>query len=119
MKKRNGFTLIETMGTLIILAVILILAVPNLTKWLKNAENSIDNATKNLIIDATKDYVDESDLSIFKESSYNYCLTLNELIDSGYISSESVSKLDDLDLTIKISYSNGKSKYEIVDECSI
>lgn len=119
MKKKNGFTLIETMGVLIVLAVILVLAFPNLTKWLKNAEKSIDDATKTLIIEAAKDYVNESEQSIFDDSSYKYCLPLNELVKKGYISTESINKLESSELYVKIFYSNGESSYEIQSECSI
>ena len=52
MKNKNGFTLIETMGVLILLAVILVLMFPSLTKWLKGADSSIDSATKELIMKA-------------------------------------------------------------------
>lgn len=119
MKKKNGFTLIETMGVLILLSVILLLIFPTVTKWLKSAEDSIDDATKDLIIVSAKDYVDESELSIFKKNSYEYCLSLEEIINKGYISSESVNKLDSLDWTVKVTYNKGKSNYEIVKECSI
>ena len=119
MKKNNGFTLIETMGVLILLAVILILIIPNLTKWLKSADSEIDEATKKLILVAAEDYVAESDNVIFESSSYEYCLGLDELLEQGYISEEAVSNIVDQTITVKITYKDSKSKYELENDCSV
>ena len=119
MKNKNGFTLVETMGVLILLAVILTLVIPSLTKWLKNADSSIDKATEKLILDAVEDYVDESDNIIFSSSDYEYCLELSELINAGYISEEAVSKLEGKNITIKITYASGETKYNFDSDCTV
>lgn len=119
MKNKKGFTLVETMGVLILLAVILILIIPSLTKWLKGADSSIDDATRKLILVAVEDYINESDNVIFEASEYEYCLGLSELINAGYVSEESVSKLEGKNITIKITYTSGKTKYDFDSECVV
>ena len=50
MKNKRGFTLIELLAVIIILGVIMLIAIPSVTKY-------IDDSRKNSYIDTTKEYI--------------------------------------------------------------
>lgn len=83
MKKRNGFTLVELLGVIMILALIVIVASPPIIEKLKKAETEIDKASMALVESAVELYIDENSNSYPNINGYNYCLTLQQLVDSG------------------------------------
>lgn len=87
MNKQKGFTLIEIIGVVTILSLILIVAVPSLTKTLKrNEEKKYNDYIENLNIAAENYAVNKLKKGQFFEDGkdYNY-ISLGQLIDDGYI----------------------------------
>lgn len=88
MKQKSGFTLIEMLGTLVVLSIIVATSVPAITSMLKRSnEQRYEEWLKSLYI-ATEEYV-ESHRENFYEinnggTSY---LSIKQLLDQGYLRS--------------------------------
>ena len=117
MKKDKGFTLIEILAVVTIIGLIFILVIPKITSSLKNKKGDVDSTTNNIVISATKLYVQEHSSKFDKEESNTYCMPINMLVKKGYLESPVKNVTDDEDITdtksVKITYDNG-FKYEIV-----
>ncbi|MBE6138134.1 MAG: type II secretion system protein [Firmicutes bacterium] len=84
MKNKRGFTLIEAIGIVTILALMLLLVVPSITKTLKRNEQKKYNGYLNNLKSATESYIVEK----LKEEVVigdEYYVTLGNLIDTKFI----------------------------------
>ena len=116
MKKNRGFTLVELLAVIIILAGIALIAFPILLNTIKNSEDKIDGATRKLVISAAKLYVDENLNDYPKKDSSTYCIPFDDLIKSGKLEK---GILDAADVnaakkTVKVTVSDDYN-YEIVN----
>lgn len=95
---RKGFTLVEIIGVVTVLALILIVAVPSLTKTLKrNEQKKYDDYIDNLKM-AAENYV----VSKLKEGLVigdYFIVSLGDLIDSGYVNDTVTNPQNDQKLT--------------------
>ena len=87
---KRGFTLIELMAILIILALIVMLSSTVINNIFDDVEKRVDKTTKNVIISAANDYVLEyRKKNDWKENVANngditFCVSMNSLLDTGY-----------------------------------
>ncbi|WP_125606805.1 competence type IV pilus major pilin ComGC [Lapidilactobacillus bayanensis] len=89
-KKRNGFTLIEMSLVLLIIAMLLIVMLPNLNQQKNSAQKSVNAAfAKNM----------ETQVMLY-ESETGKSATWSDLEASGYITDEQAKKAGDLKLEI-------------------
>ena len=111
----KGFTLVELLSVIIILTLIMFLVLPNITNMVKNKETEIDELTFNIIKDATKLYIEDNNKLYKKINGNKYCISLIELVESGYLK-ENI-KFDGDDIinlkTMQVTYENGFI-YELV-----
>ncbi len=121
MKKNRGFTLIELLATIIILAAIALVAFPILLNTIKNSENQIDDATRKLVENAAKLYVDENLNEYPKKEGNVYCVPFNDLIKNGHLEKGILdsANVDSANKVVKITVTDGYG-YEIVNngECT-
>ncbi|MDD3392936.1 MAG: type II secretion system protein, partial [Bacilli bacterium] len=84
---KKGFTMIELLGVITILALLAILAFPPILEQIRKATGSISEATMVLIETATESYMDrnENDYPIY--SGNVFCISLQTLVDSGELDS--------------------------------
>ena len=91
--KKNGFTLVELIGIVAIIALVMLVTVPRIMSTLTKSTNDKTENFKNDLELSASNYV-ESNWGIFKdeyilkinENKKNvYCLSLQTLMDSGYI----------------------------------
>ena len=118
---KKGFTLIELLGVIVILGILVLVAFPPLLNQIKKSKNEINNTTKQLIIDAAKDYVDANNNDYERTAGNIYCINVSTLTDNNYISEKIKDEnFNDLDTTkkVKVTYDRNKFKYEVVDECT-
>lgn len=119
--KKNAFTLVELLGVIVILAAIALLAFPPLLNQIQKSQNEIDDATRELIVNSTELYVDDKHEQFPSKNGNVYCVSFENLINSGYLREGMVNDKEEVFQTkiVKVSYNN-KYIYEIVnnDECT-
>lgn len=109
---KKGFTLVELLAVIVILAVILTIAVPNMFKIIdKSKQDSYDNQVK-MITDAAKKYVVSNNVTIDAENgSY---ITVAHLVSAGFFEEtpKNPKTKEDMAGCVKISDSEGSYTYE-------
>ena len=86
---KKGFTLVELLGVITLLGIIMGLMFPPLLTQLKKTSNSIDEATKSVIITGAKNFVEENKNGFPKINGEYYCIEFQELVDENKISKTS------------------------------
>ncbi len=120
--KNRGFTLVELLGVLILLAVILTLVFPSVLNLITNSRGEVKSLTNKLVENAANLYIDSNKDKFDEQNGNSYCVTLSELVSEGYIKSPIVFSDTDEDQTelksVQINYNNGYT-YELKnnDEC--
>ena len=115
--KNRGFTLVELLGVIIIIALLSLIIFPNIISSFFEVSNKLDDATKILVIEAAKDYYANNRNNIEK---IDYCVTVSNLQSEGLLAYDiknSDGKIIPTDTLIKIS-SHG-SKYEVGEKCDV
>lgn len=119
--KKNGFTLAELLGVIVILALLMLLVFPAITRQLKEGETNIDQAVEQLILNSAKRYV-ESNKNEFQDKNTTYCITLNTLVNAGEIKEtlliDRKGKTLDLNKKVEFKIENGKKTYQLNDQCT-
>lgn len=75
--KNRGFTLIELIGTIVILAIALVLIVPTVTNSLRKSVEDADNKTIENIKSAARNYVSDNRKAT--------CVNVSTLMSFGYL----------------------------------
>ncbi len=115
--KNRGFTLVELLGVIIILALLSLVMFPNIISSFFDVSNKLDDATKLLVIEAAKDYYADNRDNI---ENLDYCVTVSNLQAAGLLSydiKDSDGKVIPTDLIVKIS--NHGTKYEVDEKCVV
>ena len=119
---KKGFTLLEMLGVIILISLLIILVFPNITNTLKNQQSEIDKVSEEVLKQASTLYVQNNQKNYAKVNDNKYCITVEELINSGYLKDSFKYNGQDIKETkkIQVTYNNGY-KYELVDnnECVI
>ena len=84
-KKKKGFTLIELLAVIIILGILMIIAIPSVTKYISDARKSAYVDTAKEIIAGARNLVNEGKLEMFDTDTTYY-------IDQECIQTENASK---------------------------
>ncbi len=84
--KKNGFTLVELLGVVIIIAVLSLVVFPLVMNGFKKNRTEISGVTKKLIEDATIMYMDGKPNLYEKVDGNIYCISLSEIVSSGNLS---------------------------------
>lgn len=126
--KNKGFTLIELLGTIVILAIIALLAFPAVLSMLNNSQNETDEASKQLMISAARNYVNnhvdefpkalKSD-TVIKEYGSSGEITGQVLVDNGYISSNTINSKKNCEMlkdVVKVTSNYKKYFYEYISK---
>ena len=95
MRKKNGFTLVELLSTIVILGIIFSIAVYLVVKNIKDAKNNAELITYNNIKSAAKVYNDEVASYWNVKDSYEYsCISLGNMIEIGYFNEKDINEND-------------------------
>lgn len=79
---KKGFTLVELLAVIVILAILILLAFPNVIKIMNNAKKSAYQIEEKTMIKAAQNYISEEFLSVINADK----ITLEELVSKKYFS---------------------------------
>jgi prepilin-type N-terminal cleavage/methylation domain-containing protein len=118
--EKKGFTLIEILAVIVIVALLLILVTPNILANLNTARNNVSDATKQVIFEAANLYMDENP-DIYKEDVGDlYCITVETLINAGKLVSPlkdaSTGGEIDKSTAVRVSISSSGRDMELVTD---
>lgn len=129
----KGFTLVELLATIAILAIVMGIATFSITAIIKNSKEKNYQLLITNIKDAAETYYQEckytnnTGITCTKDDSGNLNITLEDLLKYGYLKGNStnndknqtiVNPNDNVDISkcqIEISYSNGTIEVEAID----
>ena len=115
---KNGFTMIELLAVLVVLAVITAITVPVINNALKSSRESSYDRQLNTIIDGAKSYVAKN-IGNLPSSGESKTITLRDLKDEGFVAEDitnpETKKLFADTMEIEISNNNGDIEYTIVE----
>lgn len=118
--KKNGFTLIELMGVIIILALLIALSLPSIINFIKSSNDKTDKISLDLIYSATDSYIKENRSDYPKVKENIYCIPLKDLVDDNKLKSPIKFSDSDEDITekkvVEVTYSD-KFKYQLKNDC--
>ena len=113
---KKGFTLIELMAAIIIIALVALLTFPNIVSRIKEAKDENKKNVEKVVISSSKKYVNDN-IDNFNEDK-TYCLEIQTLVDNDYLKEDIVNDEDNdiKDYFVKIAYDE-EFNYEVVKEC--
>lgn len=128
MKKNKGFTLIELIGVIVIIALLALLITPIVSTIIKKSKTEVYEKTLKNIELAAKNWASDEDNALNLPNTNNNCyvVTLGELKQSGYIDldvkdARNGKKLDNnktLVLITKMANGNGYD-YEVIEDGNV
>ena len=100
--KKNGFTLVELIAVVSILAMILVITLPSMFKSIKNNKQSSLDRIKDIVVAAARDYAIDNDIE------GPTTISLTTLCDANYIECPIINPVTETNLTgsVNISSSN-------------
>ncbi len=122
--KKKGFTLVELLGVIVIIAVISLVAFPTIMSQFRKNRKNISNVVKQTITEASLVYVEKNQNQYPKVSGNIYCVTLTQLVNNGNLSEplKDPSTGEEIPLShkVKITVENNifYSEYIGEDSCS-
>ena len=109
--KNNGFTLVELLGVIVILALLVTLVFPAVIGSIKSSSEKTDDLTLKLIYNAADLYTTNHSDEYLKVNGTKYSISLQELVDEGLLASPIKLSDSDSDLTdlkcVQAIYNNG------------
>lgn len=116
--KNRGFTLVELLGVIALLAAIMLLVYPNVLEKVQEKENDMIEKKQKLIYNAAYDYLYENKADYPIRAGKVYCLNMGYLASLDKLPVDEYSDiLKDSDITknyIKVSIGNADNSYHIV-----
>jgi len=128
--KKNGFTLIELIGTVVILAIIALIVLPATLSVLNQSREEVDEATIQMVESAANSYVNANknlypkqleslDKGTKDSRKYNGVISTNQLVDKGYLEKSVYDKNENIQNACVKLYSDSKKYFtEFTKECS-
>lgn len=115
--KKNGFTLVELLGVVVLMGLITAAIVVPIINQVNKTKGKLDKASERLLFSSLEIYLSENADTYKNVNGNSYYLTLEELKENGVLESDFLSKLENVDMStqIKVSVSGNSYEYEIVD----
>ena len=119
---KRGFTLVELIGTIVILLVLSLLVFPNLLNLIKNSKKDISTSTKDFIYGQAKSYIYDNVNDYTLKEGNIYCIGLKDLVSKNYLNTplKDAESGNDIDLSkqIEVKVNNNDYSYELVETCT-
>ena len=121
-KKSHGFTLVELLGVIIILAFLAFLVSEVIINNINDTNNKMENLAIDTIISSAREYVSKNPNEFPKVIGDIYYLTYEELVVEKLINDDMLPKLDSVEdlksKLIQIEYNGNNYTYTLVEEKS-
>ena len=111
---RRGFTLVELLGTLVILSILLIIVFASVTSVINNSKNTVYDRQISSILSGTYDYTLKYPDELPKTKGEKKYISLLKLQKNGFVDdliNPKSKNLFPIDLVISIEYTGGNYKY--------
>ena len=82
---RRGFTVIEMLFAILMLALISAFAIPAIINQVSDKKEEINNTSLDMIYSATILYMDDYEIASEKFAGDTYCVSLDKLVKEGYL----------------------------------
>ena len=119
---KRGFTLVELIGTIVILLVLSLLVFPNLLNLIKNSKKDISTSTKDFIYGQAKSYIYDNVNGYTLKEGNIYCIGLKDLVSKNYLNTplKDAESGNDIDLNkqVEVKVYNNDYSYELVETCT-
>lgn len=120
--KKKGFTLIELIGVIILVAVVAIMAVPPILNLVRGSKDEISGATEEILLTAADLYTSRYSSVYRKTDGYVYCVTLQELVDDNILEAPVVDAItgNEIPLTrvVEATVTGKLFEFKFNDACS-
>ena len=113
MKNNKGFTLVELLGIIGLLAILVILTFPKLVATFEKKQEEIDKSTLKLIYSGVDEYIIKNGSNYPKAAGSTYYIKIRD-IDNENLFPIDVSKYSDKYVKVKVG--KNKNNYEIIDD---
>lgn len=116
---KKGFTLIEMLGSIVILAIVVAAAFPAVLNMIGSSQKKLDDSMKSYAISACAEYVNDNINDFPKQDSLNKNVDIFTLKQKGYISDTKINdnkNSEMLDDNITVKYNGQKYTYEYNEE---
>ena len=126
MKKKNGFTLVEILAVVVILAILSLIAIPVVSKIIQESKEKLYREQVDRILEAAEKYMQDNDQKLPKKMVDNFdvsqapvsFVTITELHDSSFIKESDpknpIKSGDSMDPYVALYYNTPKNQYEAV-----
>ena len=117
-----GFTLVELIGVVIILAIIALLAFPPILNSIRKTELQLSDSSKEILYSATDLYVSDN-LNDFPKTNGNiFCVSLSTLSSNNYLTTKIYDSVTgeeiSLDNKVEVKVEDGKYSYNVNNDCT-
>lgn len=117
--KNKGFTLVELLGVIIILALLMLIVFPKIINSIKTSSDEVDELTMKLISSASDLYINDYQKDFPKLDGAKYCIELKLLVDKDLLKAPITLSDSDMDITdlksVEVIYKDGYN-YKLVNK---
>ena len=118
---KKGFTLVELIGVVIILALISLLAFPTILNSIRNTKSQLSAVSKEILYSAASSYVSNNLNDFPKKNGNTFCVTLESLVQNEYLPTKVYDSVtgEEIPLSniIEVKYEQDRFNYNINNEC--
>ena len=119
MNKKNGFTLIELICTILLLSIIVSLVIITTVNIIQNSKERENAASMKLIEVAAKDYITQNENDFHIKNGVIYCIDIQKLIDENLLVSKIKYNGKEInDKTVKVRYDSNTYFYSLDEKGS-
>lgn len=114
--KKDGFTLVELLAVVIILAIISLFVMPKVADLIKSGNSTNTSIIEQKLLTVARTYTNDYDTRFFNRfvnTGYASIITKDELIDAGLVTSDEVALIEDFRGVRVELLDNNKIKYTI------
>lgn len=114
--KNKGYTLIELLAVMIILALLITVVFPSIINFIKSSNEKKDTITRDLVYNAAEMFIEDNASEYSTNNGSKYCISIDTLVENNYLKGELEYQGETLDSTksVKVTYTD-KFNYEITD----